>query len=58
MSKQILIEKIEQKRLDLFKVASLHGLNSSEAIRYSQELDELLNCYNELYLEKKMVTSL
>lgn len=35
--------KIEAKRLALFEVAEKFGINSKEAIRCSQELDNLLN---------------
>ncbi|SCA85017.1 Spo0A-P phosphatase [Bacillus glycinifermentans] len=36
-------KKIEAKRLDLFETAEKFGINSKEAIRCSQELDNLLN---------------
>ncbi|EME76051.1 aspartyl-phosphate phosphatase Spo0E family protein [Bacillus sonorensis] len=36
-------KKIEAKRLDLIETAEKFGINSKEAIRCSQELDNLLN---------------
>ncbi|MCM3587262.1 aspartyl-phosphate phosphatase Spo0E family protein [Mesobacillus maritimus] len=51
MSKNELVKLIEQKRSKLIEVASTNGLTSSVAIRYSQELDHLLNTYNRKYLQ-------
>lgn len=52
MSKEQLINLIEQKRQELIQIASKNGLNSTIAIHYSQELDELLNEYNRVYIKK------
>ncbi|MBT2755902.1 aspartyl-phosphate phosphatase Spo0E family protein [Mesobacillus foraminis] len=52
MSKQELMNQIEKKRAELIQVASTKGFTSSIAIRYSQELDHLLNTYNSQYLKK------
>ncbi|WP_074432859.1 aspartyl-phosphate phosphatase Spo0E family protein [Neobacillus jeddahensis] len=52
MVKQDLIKLIEKKRAELIQVASTSGLTSSVAIRYSQELDHLLNEYNRIYIQK------
>lgn len=54
--KQDLVALIEKKRAELIQVAITNGLTSSVAIRYSQELDNLLNEYNRIYI-KKMTTS-
>jgi len=43
---------IEKKRAELIQVAITNGLTSSVAIRYSQELDKLLNEYNKIYIKK------
>ncbi|MEH7116874.1 aspartyl-phosphate phosphatase Spo0E family protein [Neobacillus vireti] len=43
---------IEKKRAELIQVATTNGLTSSVAIRYSQELDKLLNEYNKIYIKK------
>jgi hypothetical protein len=43
---------IEKKRAELIQVAQTNGLTSSIAIRYSQELDHLLNEYNRRYIKK------
>jgi hypothetical protein len=50
--KQELITLIEKKRAELIQVAITNGLSSSVAIRYSQELDHLLNEYNRVYIKK------
>ncbi|MDQ1146615.1 hypothetical protein QE429_003442 [Bacillus sp. SORGH_AS 510] len=52
MLKQELIALIEKKRAELIQVAITNGLTSSAAIRYSQELDHLLNEYNKVYIKK------
>lgn len=52
VSKQDLIQLIEQKRLELIQVAMKNGLTSSIAIRTSQELDKLLNEYNRIFIKK------
>lgn len=54
--KNELLSLIEKKRLELFHVVSKTGLNSSAAIYHSQELDELLNKYNRIFI-KKIVTT-
>jgi hypothetical protein len=50
--KQELITLIEKKRAELIQVAITNGLTSSVAIRYSQELDHLLNEYNKVFIKK------
>ena len=52
MIKQDLVNLIEKKRAELIQVAITNGLTSSVAIRYSQELDNLLNEYNRIYIKK------
>ncbi|MBS4211722.1 MULTISPECIES: aspartyl-phosphate phosphatase Spo0E family protein [Neobacillus] len=52
MVKQDIVTLIEKKRAELYKVATKNGLTSSIAIRYSQELDHLINEYNRAYIEK------
>nr|MDH3073093.1 aspartyl-phosphate phosphatase Spo0E family protein [Bacillus velezensis]MDH3087320.1 aspartyl-phosphate phosphatase Spo0E family protein [Bacillus velezensis]MDH3104685.1 aspartyl-phosphate phosphatase Spo0E family protein [Bacillus velezensis]WEY80493.1 aspartyl-phosphate phosphatase Spo0E family protein [Bacillus velezensis] len=37
------MNKIEEKRLTLFETAQKFGINATETIRCSQELDSLLN---------------
>lgn len=57
--KQDLIALIEKKRAELIQVAVTNGLTSSIAIRYSQELDHLINEYNRKYIKKpRQVASL
>jgi hypothetical protein len=50
--KNELISLIEQKRTELIEVVKDNGLTSAIAIRYSQELDHLLNEYNRIYIKK------
>lgn len=57
MLKQDLLSMIEKKRADLIRVATKKGLTSSGAIRYSQELDHLLNEYNTIYIKKIALNS-
>ncbi|RHW37969.1 aspartyl-phosphate phosphatase Spo0E family protein [Neobacillus notoginsengisoli] len=52
MLKQDLLSLIEKKRAELIQVASDNGLSSSIAIKYSQELDQLLNQYNQNFVQK------
>ncbi|MGN1400634.1 MAG: Spo0E family sporulation regulatory protein-aspartic acid phosphatase [Bacillus sp. (in: firmicutes)] len=46
MSKNELLALIELKRKELGIVAIKYGLHSNTTIRYSQELDHLLNLYD------------
>ncbi|GAA0337703.1 hypothetical protein GCM10008967_29940 [Bacillus carboniphilus] len=48
----LLAEAIEQKREELIRIVNQSGLSSNLAIRYSQELDRLLNEYNYKYYQK------
>ncbi|MGO4887530.1 aspartyl-phosphate phosphatase Spo0E family protein [Anaerobacillus sp. MEB173] len=43
-------EEIESKRLEMMEVAKVHGFTSEKTIKCSQELDILLNHYNNLIL--------
>ncbi|WHY68844.1 aspartyl-phosphate phosphatase Spo0E family protein [Neobacillus sp. SuZ13] len=52
MTKNDLVTLIEKKRAELIQVATSNGLTSSIAIRYSQELDHLLNEYQRIYIKK------
>lgn len=52
MTKNDLVTLIEKKRAELIQVAITNGLTSSVAIRYSQELDHLLNEYQRVYIKK------
>ena len=52
MTKNDLVTEIEKKRAELIQVAITNGLTSSVAIRYSQELDHLLNEYHRVYIKK------
>ncbi|QQZ03089.1 aspartyl-phosphate phosphatase Spo0E family protein [Heyndrickxia oleronia] len=44
---------IEKKRADLIEIVKNEGLNSTLAIKYSQELDGLLIKYIQLDMKKK-----
>ncbi|WP_225228613.1 aspartyl-phosphate phosphatase Spo0E family protein [Bacillus sp. PS06] len=37
---------IERKRAELIEIVHKNGLSSSKTIKFSQELDHLLNLYN------------
>jgi hypothetical protein len=50
--KNELLALIEKKRAELIQVATTNGLSSSVSIRFSQELDHLLNEYNRNYITK------
>jgi hypothetical protein len=52
VTKNDLVTLIEKKRAELIQVAITNGLTSSVAIRYSQELDHLLNEYQRVYIKK------
>ncbi|OES45572.1 aspartyl-phosphate phosphatase Spo0E family protein [Domibacillus iocasae] len=51
MNKETLLDIIEAKRTELLNVAFENGLTSPLAIEYSQELDRLLNLYDELHIQ-------
>ncbi|MFA9557535.1 aspartyl-phosphate phosphatase Spo0E family protein [Evansella sp. AB-rgal1] len=40
--------QMEAKRKQMVKAATVHGLNSKETVRYSQELDHLMNIYRRV----------
>jgi hypothetical protein len=52
MNKDILLSAIEEKRAELLEIAFDNGLTSPLAIEYSQELDRLLNLYEDLHIPK------
>ncbi|WP_084552235.1 MULTISPECIES: aspartyl-phosphate phosphatase Spo0E family protein [Bacillaceae] len=52
MTRLEFLELIEKKRNELIKIVSKNGLNSQITIVYSQELDMLLNQYNQLFLKQ------
>lgn len=52
MTRLEFLELIELKRNELIKIVSKNGLNSQITIVYSQELDILLNQYNQLFLKQ------
>ncbi|RFU68441.1 aspartyl-phosphate phosphatase Spo0E family protein [Bacillus sp. V59.32b] len=41
------LAQIEKKRLELVQIVSKHGLSSSVTLKTSQELDQLLNQYDQ-----------
>ncbi|PPA69315.1 aspartyl-phosphate phosphatase Spo0E family protein [Jeotgalibacillus proteolyticus] len=46
----ILLKQINQKRLDMYHKAAKHGFTDEEVVECSQELDNLLNEYQDMYL--------
>lgn len=51
VNKETLLDAIEAKRTELLNVAFKNGLTSPLAIQHSQELDQLLNLYDELHIQ-------
>ncbi len=49
VNKNELLQTIERKRGELNQSVSKYGLASSTTLRISQELDHLLNLYNDYY---------
>lgn len=43
-----MIEEIKAKRALMINSANKHGFTSEETIKYSQELDELINKYQKI----------
>ncbi|WP_456271432.1 Spo0E family sporulation regulatory protein-aspartic acid phosphatase [Bacillus sp. AK031] len=56
MCKQELLDRIEKKRAQLIDIAAVNGLNSPLAIKYSQELDSLLNHYNRQFIKTSSIS--
>jgi hypothetical protein len=50
--KNELLQLIEKKRAELIEVVKQNGFTSPIAIHYSQELDQLLNEYNRIYIQQ------
>jgi Spo0E like sporulation regulatory protein len=48
LKKKEFLKLIEAKRIELNKIVSKNGLNSKVTLEYSQQLDKLLNQYNQL----------
>ncbi|MBA2876435.1 aspartyl-phosphate phosphatase Spo0E family protein [Thermaerobacillus caldiproteolyticus] len=57
MSKQKILTLIEQKRNELIEIVAKNGLNATVTLQLSQELDLLLNQYNEYKFKKKKRSS-
>ncbi|ANB59874.1 aspartyl-phosphate phosphatase Spo0E family protein [Anoxybacteroides amylolyticum] len=57
MSKQEMLKLIEKKRSELMEVVAKSGLNATITIQLSQELDLLLNQYNEYMKKAKRLLS-
>ena len=56
MSKHEMLKLIEKKRAELIDIVLKNGLNSTISIKYSQELDILLNQYiKDDHTQKKSV---
>ncbi|MFN7249391.1 MAG: aspartyl-phosphate phosphatase Spo0E family protein [Anaerobacillus sp.] len=52
-SQYILKCSIESKRRDMYEAANQYGMNAEITIRHSKELDELLNNYLRLDIDKE-----
>lgn len=54
-----MLRLIEKKRNELIEMVAKSGLNAAMTIQISQELDSLLNQYNEyMYKKKRRLSSL
>ncbi|TLS36158.1 aspartyl-phosphate phosphatase Spo0E family protein [Pseudalkalibacillus caeni] len=51
MSEQELLKQIEKNRQKVIAVASQYGLTNEKTVKYSQELDLLINQYQRLHKE-------
>jgi len=58
VSKDQLSNLIEKKRAELIEMVMIEGLHSPNTILSSQELDRLLNQYNEIYVVKRTTSQL
>lgn len=52
MHKQDILLQIEKKREELVHIVKIKGLTSALTVQYSQELDHLLNLYDQTYTSK------
>ncbi|WP_216827888.1 aspartyl-phosphate phosphatase Spo0E family protein [Alkalihalobacterium elongatum] len=48
MCKDTILATIEEQRNKLITIGLIYGLSSPIAVQESQELDRLLNCYDQL----------
>ncbi len=48
ITKQDILKLIENKRTELLEIVAKTGLSSSKTLQISQELDTLMNKYNEM----------
>jgi stage 0 sporulation regulatory protein len=54
LPKEHILDQIEQKRAELYQAVSMNGFCSTQAIKFSQELDNLLNEYERKYIKKQL----
>ncbi|MFD0049455.1 Spo0E family sporulation regulatory protein-aspartic acid phosphatase [Actinomycetes bacterium NPDC127524] len=55
MNKKEFLDLIEEKRTELIFIVSKNGLNSNITLKYSQELDRLLNQYDQTFFKANAV---
>lgn len=53
LSKEDLLAKIDEKKLELHRIASQNGISSGETIQCSQELDVLILDYQKRFSSKQ-----
>ncbi|WP_223700089.1 aspartyl-phosphate phosphatase Spo0E family protein [Sutcliffiella deserti] len=51
-TKQEILQLIEKKRTELIDIVANYGMSSTKTLKVSQELDILLNKYNQLIVPK------
>lgn len=49
LSKEELLTKIDEKKIELNKIAAQNGINSGQTIKCSQELDDLILVYQKYF---------
>ncbi|MFY4776794.1 Spo0E family sporulation regulatory protein-aspartic acid phosphatase [Metabacillus sp. RGM 3146] len=57
IQKDELMKRIAEKRKLMINAAELNGYTSGEVVKYSQQLDMLLNKYQQIELEEKNKTN-
>jgi len=53
--KEVLLQKIEQTRIEMIDLADSHGYTSEKTLKLSKHLDGLLNDYQKKELQDKKV---
>lgn len=57
VSESALLSSISKKRKEMIEVASVCGITDRKTVRYSMELDVLINLYQQFLMKRKKVVS-